>query len=368
MWGSHSVVKRAVNTWRFPFHIVVCRVCGFCFVSPGPHAGDLARYHAEGLEGHKGIGLAYSIDARMTVLERYATPGGVFAEIGSDGSTEFHRRCANLFGTLISVEVATDTPAEYRHVGDLPANTTDVVAHYDVLEHVPNVREFLAACYRALKPGGVMVCEMPDIRLYPRNLLLLEFEHVNHFSVTTLASIAASVGFTLMEVEHACSRPFGLLSVFRKTGGPVDPHPHSRVECLDALACIKGGLAQVRRNAVQIDSLRSRVTGLCDSGGKVTLWGVTDLLRRFLDGYARPQGAVVVDSDPRRRTHLEDEGIVVLEPRDAVEHIAGSQLLAVFAPRYKAEIIEAVTRVTGRVPGPAEVVVVGSGVSGETLT
>lgn len=368
VWSSQSVVRRSVNTWRFPVRVAICRTCGFCFASPGPKSDDLARYHADAMCGYKGIGLPYSIENRQSVLERYRAPAGVFAEVGGDQPGEFHRRCAGLFGKQINVEISGDISAEYRSVRELPENSVDVMAHYDVLEHVPQLRDFLAGCHRALKPDGVMVCEVPDIRLYPRNLLLLEFEHVNHFSITTLAVIAQMVGLQLIEAGHACSRPYGFLSVFRKACVRADHRADLPFEYLDALACIQGGIEQIRRNSAQLQSLRQRITGSGSHKKKITLWGVTELMRRLLENYKLPGTAVIVDSDPRRRTHLESEGITVFQPKDCREHIKGSELLVIFAPRYKMEILEWVTRETGKAFSGDELAVVGSGPSGETLS
>ena len=348
--------------------MVVCRKCGFCFASPGPKPDDLKRYHAEGMAGHKAIGLPYSVDARISVLQRYCVPDGVFAEIGGDQPGEFHRCCASLFRKQLVVEVSEDTPAELRSVHDLTESSVDVLAHYDVLEHVLEVGDFLAACHRALKPGGVMICEVPDLRLYPRNLLLLEFEHVNHFSTVTLTALAQKVGFSRVEIDHLCSRPYGFLSVFRKSPIQRVERPDSQCEFIDALACLRGGIEQVRRIELQIEILRRQVTALGASGKKVTLWAVTDLLRRLLDNFSLPKSAVVVDSDPRRRHHLEREGVVVLQPKDCIAHIAQSELLVICASRYKSGILDWVARETGKTFGADALVALGAGPAGETLT
>lgn len=368
VWSSQSVVRRSVNTWRFPVRVAICRTCGFCFASPGPNSDELARYHADGISSYKGIGLPYLIENRQSVLERYRVPAGVFAEVGGNQSGEFHCRCTELFSKIINVEVAEDIPAKYRSVKELPKNSVDVLVHYDVLEHIPQVRDFLANCHRALKPNGVMVCEVPDIRLYPRNLLLLEFEHVNHFSVTTLATIAKIVGLQLIEVGHVCSRPYGFLSVFRKTGVRTDQRMVLPSEYLDALACIQGGIEQIRRNSAQLQSLRQRITEAGNHKKKITLWAVTELSRRLLENYKLPETAMVVDSDPRRRTHLESKGITVFQPQDCCEHIKHSELLVICAPRYKTEILEWVARETGKSFSMDKLVIAGSSPLGETLT
>lgn len=368
LWSSQSIVARARNTWRFPFRVAVCRNCGLCFGSPGPRHADLARYHAEGMSGHKEIGLPYSVEARMNVLERYSVPNGVFAEIGGDQPGEFHRRCAPLFGRQLVVEISEDTPAELRSVHDLAENSVDVLAHYDVLEHVADVRGFLAACYRALRPGAVMICEVPDLRLYPRNLLLLEFEHVNHFSATTLNAIARQVGFNLVEIGHICSRPYGFLSVFRKEPVQAMGGVDSRSEFIDALACVRGGIEQIQRAEAQIEALRQRLAILGERGKKITLWAVTDLMRRLLANFALPETAIVVDSDPRRRDHLAQDGVLVSEPKNCIEHIAQSELLVICAARYKSGILDWVARETGKTFPADELVVLGAGPAGETLT
>jgi SAM-dependent methyltransferase len=368
VWSSQGLVRRATNIWRFPVNVAVCRACGFCFASPGPKHEDLARYYAEGLAGYKEIGLPYSVDARMSVLERYRITDGVFAEIGGDRPGEFHRRCAPLFGKQLVVEVSDDTPAELRSVHDLAENSVDVLAHYDVLEHVAEVKDFLTACHRALKPGGVMICEVPDMRLYPRNLLLLECEHVNHFSAATLTAIARLAGLSLVELEHICSRPYGFLSVFRKEEASAVTGFDTQCEFIDALACVRGGIEQIRRNDAQIQALRQRITMLGDSRQKVTLWAVTELLRRLLDNYKLPDSAIVVDSDPRRINHLEQEGILVSQPKDCIEHIAHSELLVICAPRYKSGILDWVAHETGKTFAGDALAVIGAGPSGETLT
>lgn len=367
VWSGQSIVARATGTWKFPFSVAVCRTCGFSFNSPGPASADLARYHADGLSGYKEIGLPYSIDIRMSVLERYSVPNGVFAEIGGDQPDEFHRRCASLFGKHLVVEVSDDSAAELRSVHDLMPNSVDVLAHYDVLEHVSEVKDFLSACHRALKPGGVMICEVPDIRLYPRNLLLQEFEHVNHFSTTTLSAIACQVGLNPIEFGHICSRPFGLLAIFRKEESHAATNFGSQCEYIDALACLHGGLEQIRRSEAQVKLLRQRITLLGDQQKKITIWAVTDLLRSLLAGYKLPDSVTVVDSDPRRKNDLGSEGVAVLQPKDALDHIKRSELLVICAPRYRSEILEWITQQTGKVFSADSLAIIGANSSGETL-
>ena len=108
------------------------------------------------------IGLPYSIDIRLDLISHIAQ--GTFVEIGGDDPEEFHNGCSS-FSNHLNLDI-NDSSAELTTIHDLEEVPVDVVAHYDVLEHVADVKEFLAGCHRALTPGGVMICEMPDIRLY----------------------------------------------------------------------------------------------------------------------------------------------------------------------------------------------------------
>ena len=367
VWSNQRVVRKSVGTYLFRVHVAVCRTCGFCFASPGPSREHLRRYYADGLSSCEAIAPSYSIERRMTVLERYRAPSGVFLEVGGDRPEAFHQQCTGLFGTVLNVEVSDDAASDFKSIEDVPAGSVDVLAHYDVLEHVPEVAEFLGACHRALKKDGVLVCEVPDLRLYPRNLLLLEFEHVNHFSTATLGALGEASGFRLVEVGHACSRPFGFLAVFRKQR----PQPGRRIELpfehLDALACVRGGVAQIERALGRVRDVRERIKDLEARGRRVTLWGVTDLLRRLLDDWTLPKMAVVVDVDPRRRTHLEAQGVEVFQPHEQRDHVRESDLLVICAPRYRDQIVELAARQSGRRFSGSVLEVLGAGEAGESL-
>lgn len=367
-WKSNSYVTRSNGLWSFPINISVCQNCGFCFSSPAPNQGSLLEYYSNGFSGFKGIGLPYSINSRLAVLKKYARPEGVFAEVGGDEPGEFHEACANLFKTHIAIDISADIDSTYRSLSELNAGTVDVLAHYDVLEHVLGVEDFLAQCFMVLKPGGVMICEVPDLRLYPRNLLMLECEHVNHFSVSTLNKIAMKIGFNLIEVSHKCSRSFGFLSVFRKDCGAKNQLESNSVdEHLDAMACLEGGKAQIEFLQENIKKIAHKVNFLVGQNKKVTLWGVNELLRRLIMETTQIEDLVVVDSDPRRKSFLSDNGVVVFEPKNVVNHIVNSELVVICAPRYKAEIINWMVDNGKKILAPDSIKVLGEGLSGESL-
>jgi len=271
-----------------------------------------------------------------------------------------------LFNKQLSIDISDDISSELKTVHNIEENTVDVIAHYDVLEYVAEVKDFLTGCHRALKSGGVMICEVPDIRLYPRNLVLQEFTHVNHFSTSTLSAIACQVGLNPIEFSHICSRPFGLLAVFRKEAASI-PDEWSLYEYIDALACINGGKEQIRKFMENISIIRKQLNLAGHAHKKVTIWGVTDLLQSLLDGFKLPDSVVVVDTDPRRKDHLTGEGVSVAQPKDVLEHVRHSELLVICAPRYKNEILDWIAQKTEKIFNEESLIVMGAGPSGETL-
>lgn len=367
VWQNSALVTRVNGEWQFPVNTVICRNCGFCFSSPAPTKDSLERYYLNGFSGFKGIGLPYSIEARVAILKKYSAPEGVFAEVGGDEPGDFHEACANLFKKQLVIDVSNDIDSKLRSVKNLETESVDVLAHYDVLEHVLDIRDFLSECLRSLKPGGIMICEVPNLRLYPRNLLMLECEHVNHFSVATLNNIARKIGFNLIEVSHRCSRSFGFLSVFRKDPVKFIADYDPVVEYIDNLACINGGKDQIEFMLNNIKTLTEKIKSLSLENKKITLWGVTEILRRILDVDQIPKGVVVVDSDPRRKNFLARDGVEVFEPKNVIEHIAVSDLIVICAPRYKAEIIDWIIQKTGKKITPNTIEVVGQSLSGESL-
>ena len=340
IWQSESLVKRSKNMWRFPYNISICKNCGFCFSSPGPSKEDLNSYHKEGLSGFKEIGLPYSIEKRIKILKKYANPKGIFVEVGGDAPFEFHSELEKIFKEQIAVDISEDIPSKHRNLNNFKSNSVDIVTHYDVLEHVLEVKDFLSSCHKILKCAGIMICEVPNMRLYPKNLVMLEFEHVNHFSVNTLSSIASQVGFELIDVNYNCSRPHGFLSVFKKVSKKISFYYDHKTEYIKSLACIKGGIDQIKKLDLELENTNKKMELFLKSRKKIVIWAVTDLSRRLIEKTKLNQNVKVVDSDPRRKDHLLNFGIKVYQPKEELEYINQSDLLIISAARYKNEILD----------------------------
>ena len=366
MWASENIVVRNENTWKFPVNISICRNCGFCFSTPGPNSDDLEKYHEDGYVGFKGIGLPYSIKERLRILKKYKVLNGTFLEIGGDGPGEFHQQCSEFFKTIISIEITQDFKNKSININTLK-DKIDVLVHYDVLEHVLNVKQFLLDCYDALKEDGIMICEVPNLKLYPENLLLQEFEHVNHFTISSLSLIAGRIGFDLVEFDEICSRPYGFVAVFKKSNNTKAYYKKNYNEFNEAREAIIGGLNQIRNNDTQLIDVRNKINHLTQLNKKVVLWGVTDLLRSLLKGIKITDNIIIVDSDPRRKDDLIIDGIKVIEPIKCIKTFLNTDLLVICAPRYVSEILAWIENEAGKVFNNESLSVIGINSSGKTL-
>ena len=104
----------------------------------------LMAYHQEGMLLEVGVG-------HGGLLKRAAV---YFSVEGLDISQRAVARLAAEFGDRVRQADITSEP--------LPANRYDVIAIFNVLEHLRHPGPVLEKCHRALKAGGVMIGSMPN--------------------------------------------------------------------------------------------------------------------------------------------------------------------------------------------------------------
>lgn len=87
-----------------------------------------------------------------------------------------------------------------------PENFFDVVYMNDVLEHLQNPFQIIEECQKILKPGGLIVINVPNVDglIYKfvgeKHTCVFGFEHLNFFSDKTLSFILAKIGFDVKKI------------------------------------------------------------------------------------------------------------------------------------------------------------------------
>lgn len=206
-----------------------CRSCGFVSLFCGPGGDTLATEDpaADVLDFTNRGPLKHP--ARhgpfVDILKRVQSkiPDGRLLDIGC-GDGHFLSLCRPYYD-CVGVE-ATPGLSDYasrlarapvacaRYSADLfPRESFDVITMLQVLEHLPNPHDILAACHWHLRPGGIVVIEVPSIRtphflLYratrfkwfvdnPRGVIR---HHFGYYEPGTLDRLVKSCGFQTSEI------------------------------------------------------------------------------------------------------------------------------------------------------------------------
>jgi 2-polyprenyl-3-methyl-5-hydroxy-6-metoxy-1,4-benzoquinol methylase len=105
-------------------------------------------------------------------------------------------------------------PGKYfDHASDLPATGFDLVVCNDVIEHMDDHEDFLASIRTKLRPGGVLVGSVPNVRHAPHLYRLLvardwryedegvlDRTHLRFFTQKSLARTLATHGFRVERI------------------------------------------------------------------------------------------------------------------------------------------------------------------------
>jgi 2-polyprenyl-3-methyl-5-hydroxy-6-metoxy-1,4-benzoquinol methylase len=90
---------------------------------------------------------------------------------------------------------------------DIEPGSLDVITLWHVLEHVPEPLAALAICVRALRPGGLLVLEVPNLDSVMYSVMGREWTHLDpqahvaQFTGATLTDALQRAGFTVLATE-----------------------------------------------------------------------------------------------------------------------------------------------------------------------
>lgn len=211
---------------RPPYTLRRCTRCQLSFVSPHPSDTDrVAFYDDEGYfdEIYREAPIARFLrerweSSRLALADPWKRAGGHLLEIGCARGT-FLERAVHAGWTARGVEVspgASKAAAERTgvavHTGSLESaafedRSFDVVAGWDVIEHVPDPGLFLREIHRILKPGGGLLLSCPNVDTWPPKVFRAKWwtlkpdEHLWHFAPATLSAALQDAGFAVRDVR-----------------------------------------------------------------------------------------------------------------------------------------------------------------------
>ena len=156
-------------------------------------------------------------DRIADICQRHGIKSGVLMEVGAGFGTfceEVQR--LGIFRRVIAVEPTPDLAETCRRRGlevieeriekvRLESDIIDVVASFEVIEHLFSPRDFLLSCAAVLSPGGLLVITCPNVRGFDIVVLqqlsqTVANEHLNYFHPASLYHLVEGCGFEVLEV------------------------------------------------------------------------------------------------------------------------------------------------------------------------
>ncbi len=142
---------------------------------------------------------------------------GVIMEVGAAfGIFCEEIKSHNIFERIIAVEPTPSLAQTCRERGfetiELPIEhieqdaIADVVVSFEVIEHLFDPKAFIRQCARLLRDDGLVFLSCPNVAGFDVSILrekssTFDHQHVNYFHPQSLSALAASCGFTDIEVH-----------------------------------------------------------------------------------------------------------------------------------------------------------------------
>ena len=215
-------------------NVVKCRNCGLIQTSDIPDLDELyqSEFYSTSFQKPKHIpdllATAYSMSSPSNVFDIGANDGALMSQIKQIHPTvnvsgiEPNGHCRKIakdqgFDVLPGY---FDTTRVDEIVGDF--GKFDIVFCRHVLEHVPNIKDFLIASSAILEDDGILVVEVPDVDegFKAGNPVIIWEEHVNYMTQELLCNLFVKLGFEIL-----CSRTYvfggGAIAFFLRKTNPV---------------------------------------------------------------------------------------------------------------------------------------------------
>jgi 2-polyprenyl-3-methyl-5-hydroxy-6-metoxy-1,4-benzoquinol methylase len=221
------------------FDLLRCSQCGFLCIREIPTPDKLTSYYQENYYRAKDAGrfsrpfeaaVRWFRQSRARALRRELQPGARVLDVGCGRGillATLKNRGFSVVGTQLSVPAARHIERQYGidvFVGELPEArfepaSFDAVVILHVLEHTVNPAAYLEMAGKLLKPGGLLLVEVPNAGSFTARVSGINWlhwdlpRHLHHFAPASLNTLLEESGFAVIRhgsfsLEYG---PFGIL-------------------------------------------------------------------------------------------------------------------------------------------------------------
>jgi len=314
--GSRTVILPSrLGRYEFKLEDVICGRCGFVYAGKVPSDEFLNDFYRDAftLESDiKRIEPDFNPDKRLEIIKKQVPEGASIFEVGA-ATGEF---CRILNDKGYHAEGIDPLVKSSDHVAEkglfsscgngTVTDLMDAAVSYYVLEHVTRPREWIKEVKRHLRPGGILITEVPhftrnpDESLYPQHML--------HWTPVHLEVFLESFGFeSVMTEERVISRSFGFVNVARLAEPDMDAMPSRGFlnNKYDVPRVFKDGTAaygrgiQSRQNREKVfDDIGAKLIEMADMRDKTKIffWPVNDISASISERIGNVTHVIPVDS------------------------------------------------------------------------
>lgn len=220
---------------KYEMNFEKCARCATIFLNPRPDKDELERHYiqSETYAYWNEFVFPPSEDARRTkvfrprvdliveLCQKYDVPTNLLVEVGAGFGTFLEEvKSRGVFKRLIGIEPTPDLVKTCRKRGlemidktieDVdraeilqPNEKIDVMASFEVIEHLLEPKQFVLKCASLLTKGGLLVLSTPnckgfDVASLREKSHSIDPEHVVVFNTDSIATLLESCGFKVLE-------------------------------------------------------------------------------------------------------------------------------------------------------------------------
>ncbi len=215
-----------VRFYKAPYTRLECNVCGLVRSQEQPDGSQLmSMYGTDYFNGATYFSyikdqpaIELNANRRLQSIHQYIKPPGTVIDVGCAAGF-FLNVCRQHSWTTKGVELsdyASNYARQQLHLDvftgtltDLaePAGSARLVTLWDVIEHVPDPMETLAAAARLLAPDGLLALSTGDIqspvsRLLGSSWRLITYDHLYYFSERTICNYLKTLGLEVIKTSY----------------------------------------------------------------------------------------------------------------------------------------------------------------------